>query len=150
MRKTTVLILLLSIFVMSCRSARKMTPVPQPSPPAARSVPAEPPKPAEPEKAEEIPVIEESFKFQRMEDEASHEVNRFFVILGSFRVPDNADRFKTRLAGEGFDPVILLSETGLNRISVNSYSREADARQRVLHIRRTYPQYHDAWLLIRR
>ncbi|MFO7922550.1 MAG: SPOR domain-containing protein [Bacteroidales bacterium] len=104
----------------------------------------------EPEPAEDIPVMEESFTFQNKEDEITREVNRFFVILGSFRISDNANRFKAALEEEGFDPVILLSETGLNRVSVDSYTSEADARQRVLEIRRSFPEYNDAWLLIRK
>lgn len=99
---------------------------------------------------EKIPVIEEKFDFERKEDEVIHEVNRYFVILGSFRISDNANRFRDHLATQGFDPVILLSETGFNRVCVNSYVNEAEARQRVMQIRRAYPQYNDAWLLIRK
>ena len=146
MRNLIILFLILVITFMSCRSARRMTPVEQPEPVVTEEVTEEP---AEVE-IEEIPVIKESFAFEREEDEISHEVSRFFVILGSFRVIDNANRFKAKLTDEGFDPVILLSETGLNRVCVDSYSHEADARQRVLQIRRAYPEYYDAWLLIRR
>jgi cell division protein FtsN len=154
MRKSVILIMIISFFALSCGSKKKMTPVPR-NPPAARTTPAQPApaQPAPPPAAvenEPIAVIEESFAFERKEDESSHDDNRFFVILGSFRVNENANRFKTKLSGEGFDPVILLSETGLNRVCVGSYSREADARQRVLQIRRSWPEYYDSWLLIRR
>jgi cell division protein FtsN len=149
MRKSVILILIISFFALSCGSKKKMTPVPR-NPPAARTTPAPPAPPPAPVQNETIAVIEESFAFERKEDETSHDDNRYFIILGSFRVNENADRFKTRLSGEGFDPVILLSETGLNRVCVGSYSREADARQRVLQIRRTWPDYYDSWLLIRR
>lgn len=140
-----------------------MTPVEYNSPPirpTAREPEKEPEKPEEPEVAEvpveqldlqeQIAMVEESFEFDNIEDEIDHQVNTFFVILGSFGVSDNANNFKTKLENEGFNPVILLSETGLNRLSIDSYSQEADARQRVLDIRRAYPEYNDAWLLIRR
>jgi cell division protein FtsN len=152
MRKSVILIMIISFFAMSCGSKKKMTPVPR-NPPAARTAPAPPAPPAPPPapvENERIAVIEESFAFERKEDATSHDDNRFFVILGSFRVNENASRFKTKLSGEGFDPVILLSETGLNRVCVGSFSREADARQRVLQIRRSWPEYYDSWLLIRR
>ncbi|MGF1587414.1 MAG: SPOR domain-containing protein [Bacteroidales bacterium] len=149
MRKSVILIMIISFFALSCGSKKKMTPVPR-NPPAARTAPAQPAPPPAAVEPETIAVIEESFAFERKEDETSHDDNRFFVILGSFRVNENANRFKTKLSGEGFDPVILLSETGLNRVSVGSFSREADARQRVLQIRRSWPEYYDSWLLIRR
>ncbi len=148
MRLTQILIVL-AISSMACKSGQQMTAVePPPPPPVNRNV-AERPEP-EIIEPEEIPVFEESFDFERKEDEVSHDINRFFVILGSFSVKQNADRFKSRLENEGYSPVILLSETGYNRVSVDSYSREADARQRVLQIRRSSPEFHDAWLLIRR
>ena len=142
-------LIVLAISLMACRSGRQMTAVEPPPPPPVYEPVAEEPEPdvVEPE---EIQVIEESFVFERKEDEVSHEVNRFFVILGSFRVIENANRFRAKLESEGFNPVILLSETGLNRVSVNSYSREPDARQRVMQIRRSYPEYYDTWLLIRK
>lgn len=136
MKKSFILIITFSVVMMSCGILKKMTPAPDARPPVAES--------------EQIEVIEESFAFEREEDETGHDSNRFFVILGSFRVNDNASRFKARLTGEGFEPVILLSETGLNRVCVDSYLSEADARQRVLQIRRSSPDYHDSWLLIRR
>lgn len=144
-----IFLILFALSLTACRSGRQMTAVEPPPPPPVYEPVAEEPEP-EIVEPEEIPVIEESFDFEREEDEVSHEVNRFFVILGSFRVIENANGFKAKLEREGFNPVILLSETGLNRVSVNSYSREPDARQRVMQIRRSYPEYYDAWLLIRK
>lgn len=142
------ILIVLAISSMACKSGQQMTAVePPPPPPVNRNVVER----TEPEnEPEEIPVVEESFDFELKEDEVSHDINRFFVILGSFSVKQNADRFKSRLENEGYSPVILLSETGYNRVCVDSYSLEADARQRVLQIRRSSPEFHDAWLLIRR
>lgn len=142
------ILIVLAISSMACKSGQQMTAVePPPPPPVNRNVVERPEPENEPE---EIPVVEESFDFELKEDEVSHDINRFFVILGSFSVKQNADRFKSRLENEGYSPVILLSETGYNRVCVDSYSLEADARQRVLQIRRSSPEFHDAWLLIRR
>ncbi len=124
-----------------------MVPADYPEPPPDEQIAEMPEEPVEPE---EIPVVEESFEFEREDDEIDHKVNRFFVILGSFRVSENAAKFKAELEEKGFDPVILLSETGFNRVCVDSFSEEAEARQRVMQIRRSYPEYYDAWLLIRR
>ncbi len=150
--RISLLLIVFALALVACKSGRRMTAVEPVEPYDYEFVDADPepdPEPVLPP-TREFPVVEESFKFEKREDEVTHEINRFFVILGSFKVHENANRFRTQLAGEGFNPVILLSETGFNRVSVDSYSREIDARQRVLQIRRTYPRYHDAWLLIRR
>lgn len=99
---------------------------------------------------EVIPVREERFTFDNTEDEVTHDENTYFVIMGSFRMRDNAERFMGSLRGLGFEPVILLSETGYHRISVNSYDEESPARTRIHHIRNNYPEYYDTWLLIRK
>ncbi len=111
-----------------------ITPEPQPEP--------------EPEPAE-ILVVEERFTFDKKEDKESHAQNSYFVILGSFSYKDNAERFMETLRAQGFSPVILLSEVGFHRVSVNSYDNETDARVRIERIRNTHPEYHDLWLLIR-
>lgn len=146
MRKLFVFMLIVAL-LPACKSGQQMTAV-EPSEPEIYE-PVEQPKP-EAELPEEIPVLEESFDFELPEDEVNHDVNTYFVILGSFRISNNAGRFKVKLEKEGFDPVILLSETGLHRVCVNSYSQEDEARQRVLNIRRSFSEYHDAWLLIRK
>jgi cell division septation protein DedD len=145
--RITLLLFVLALSLSSCGSGRQMSAT---EPPLTVSEPVAEEPEQEPEPAEVIPVLEESFTFESREDEKPREVNRFFVILGSFRISDNANRFKASLEEEGFDPVILLSETGLNRVSVDSYNSETDARQSVLDIRRSFPEYNDAWLLIRR
>lgn len=114
--------------------AEVITPDPQPEP--------------EPEPAE-ILVVEERFTFDKKEDKESHDQNSYFVILGSFSYKDNAERFIEMLKAQGFSPMILLSEVGFHRVSVNSYDNETDARVRIERIRNAYPEYHDLWLLIR-
>ncbi len=110
-------------------------------------------KPAEDagEKAnkEEVSMRAEKFEFEKKQDKEANEQNTFFVILGSYSEKENADRFKTKLSGQGFKPFVLLSETGNLRICVNSYKDEMQARERVLSIRNRLPEYLDAWLLIK-
>lgn len=146
--RTALLFLLCALLFTACKSGRQMTAVEPPPQPVYEPV-AGTPEPVI-EAPEEIFVAEESFDFEREEDEVLHEVNRFFVILGSFRVGENAGRFMGQLEERGFDPVVLVSGTGFNRVCVDSYVNETDARQRVLQIRRSFPEFHDAWLLIRK
>jgi cell division protein FtsN len=73
----------------------------------------------------------------------------FYVILGSFSIQDNAQRFKKQLMAQDFFPVgILVNQNGLYRVSVDSYDDETQARNRIREIRQKFPQYSDVWLLI--
>ena len=76
--------------------------------------------------------------------------NRFYIILGSFSVYENAQKFKKQLMAEEFFPGILINEAGLYRVSVNSYDDEGVARSRVGEIRQKFPKYSDLWLLIKK
>ena len=91
----------------------------------------------------------EAFTFAQ-EGDAYNYQGSYFVILGSFGSPDNANRFKSTLSSEGFNPTVLHSASGYYRVCVNSYENESEARQRVGQIRNDYPKYADAWLLIKK
>ncbi|MFN3555031.1 MAG: SPOR domain-containing protein [Bacteroidales bacterium] len=97
-----------------------------------------------------IRAVEERFTFTRDEDRDLRDLHPYFVIIGSFRSRENANRYTQELIAKGFVPVILLSETGFHRVSVDSFMMESDARQRILQIRRSFPEHSDTWLLIRK
>ncbi len=97
-----------------------------------------------------IMSLEESFTFTSDEDKDQHDEKAYFVIIGSFRNKDNADRYLETIQNKGFEPVILLSETGLHRVSVDSYNMENDARARIMQIRSQFQEHEDTWLLIRK
>lgn len=73
---------------------------------------------------------------------------KYYIIIGSFQVLDNARRFSNDLTNEGFSPILLESEHGFFRVSVASFNDELDARSRLAQIRSQYPKYNDVWLLI--
>jgi hypothetical protein len=75
---------------------------------------------------------------------------RFYIILGSFGVYENAQKFKKQLMAKNFFPGILVNKANLYRVSVNSYDDEATARARVSEIRQKFPEYGDLWLLIKK
>ncbi len=96
-----------------------------------------------------VSMRKEQVTFTTQEDKASNETNNFFVILGSFGELNNAKNYRETLLNKGFTPIILHSETGYYRVCVNSYQVEGEARNRVAQIRNTYPEFSDAWLLIK-
>jgi cell division protein FtsN len=75
---------------------------------------------------------------------------KFYIILGSFGVMENAQKFKKQLMTEDFFPGILVNEAGLYRVSVNSFDDEAAARSRIGEIRQKFSKYNDLWLLIKK
>jgi cell division protein FtsN len=74
---------------------------------------------------------------------------KFFVIIGSFRVPENVEKYKKEMRAEGFSPFVLRNEEGLYRVAVFSYDDEKRARDKVRAIKRAFPHHDDTWLLIK-
>jgi len=75
---------------------------------------------------------------------------RFYIIIGSFGVYENAQKFKKQLMSEDFFPGILVNESGLYRVSVDSYDDESIARTRISDIQLKFPKYSDVWLLVKK
>lgn len=99
-------------------------------------------------KSEPVTVREE--KVKAVDQSGAETIYRYYVIVGSFQVLDNARNFRTQLIQEQFVPVILESEIGFYRVSVAAFNQEADARAKIDQIRNNYDQYRDTWLLIRK
>ncbi|WP_163710671.1 SPOR domain-containing protein [Mangrovibacterium lignilyticum] len=92
----------------------------------------------------------ETFTFDQKDDATRYQGSTFFVIIGSFSSVENANKYKQELIPQGFNPIVLHSETGYYRVCVNSYANETAARQRVNQIRTDFPKYADTWLLIKK
>jgi len=136
-----VVIFAMLLFFPSCKS-KKMTAVER----VPTQVIQEPVSQPAAQELADIPVRTERFTFERPEQAVTHD---FFVIVGSYSMPENAERARTILTRQGFTPIVLRSDAGMSRMCINSYTNEAEARKRVQEIRRNFPEYHDAWLLIR-
>ncbi|MGQ1783502.1 MULTISPECIES: SPOR domain-containing protein [unclassified Saccharicrinis] len=98
-------------------------------------------------KEKPIVVKEEKVKVIESNDDVAH---KYYVIIGSFKVLNNARNYKSTLIEEGFTPVILENQNGLYRVSVSAYNDEMDARNKVGSIRVKFEKYNDTWLLIRK
>lgn len=83
-------------------------------------------------------------------DEKMPDAHRYFVIIGSFRNPDNAKKYQEQILKKGFTSDILKNEAGLYRVSVLSTDMIESAREDVRRIRRVFPEYYDTWLLIQK
>ncbi|NPA36377.1 MAG: SPOR domain-containing protein [Chlorobi bacterium] len=103
-------------------------------------------KPKVKPEVKKIVVKEEKVKMLEIEKEQF----KYYVIIGSFRILDNAKNYKQQLIKEGFTPVLMENENGLYRVSVAAYNDEQAARNKIAEIRSKYEKYSDVWLLIRK
>jgi nucleoid DNA-binding protein len=70
----------------------------------------------------------------------------FAIIIGAFRIRDNAERIVAKLCNEGHKAVIIdQTKTGLFRVSIDSYSNREEAIRELADIRAV--DYPAAWLL---
>jgi len=74
----------------------------------------------------------------------------YFVIIGSFKIPENAKKHQGDVMKDGFRSVILKNENGLYRVSVLATNDIEVARNEIRRIWKTFPQYSDTWLLIQK
>jgi len=95
---------------------------------------------------EKIIVKEEKVKLLDIENEAF----KYYVIIGSFKILNNAKNYNLELTKEGFIPILMENESGLYRVSVAAYNDETASRKRIAEIRSQYKKYNDVWLLIRK
>jgi cell division protein FtsN len=105
-------------------------------------------------KTEEKQLSEPSIEIKEVEeklvsiDEKLPDPHRYFVIIGSFRNPDNAKKYQGQILKKGFSSEILKNEAGLYRVSVISTDEIEPAREDIRRIWRMFPEYNDTWLLV--
>jgi cell division protein FtsN len=145
MRNLKILLLVSVISLASCKTQRI---APKPEPVVQETV-AKSEVSTKPSKSAPVASKEERFTVAKGEN-ADYGDNKYFVILGSFSVVENAKRLKETLASENFHPVILLNENGMYRVCGNSYADEGMARSRIAEIREKFTSYKDVWLLIKK
>jgi cell division protein FtsN len=154
MKKVLFIVLIAGIAMASCKSSKKAASTAfEPAVTQTSTTPA--PKVFQVPEVKETPPVQddkpisvrkESFTFTQPEDQNQ---NSYFIIVGSFSSMDNAKNFRQTLMSEGFTPIVVQSETGYYRVTVDSFTSEAPARTRLMQIRQSYPKYSDAWLLIK-
>ena len=144
--KSFLLILFVAVFVLfSCKTQKPAAS----SEPAIQEEIAPPPPPEEEPEPEAEPIIE---KVEVIVEETGPmpKVYDYFVIMGSFRILENAHKRQEVLQKMGFSSELLRNDEGLYRVSVMASNVITDARKEILRVRTTYSDYSDTWLLIRK
>jgi len=95
----------------------------------------------------EVPIKEVKEKLLP-NNELIPDPHRYFVIIGSFRNPENAKRYQVQINKDNFISEILKNESGLFRVSVMATNEIDEARNEIRRIRSSLPMYYDTWLLI--
>jgi cell division protein FtsN len=100
---------------------------------------------------EEKPITyrTENVEVAQTEDQAFANYN-YYVITGSFSSLENAATLKKEMKRLGYTPVILISDSGMYRVTAGQTNSESDARSVINKIRNTYSEYNDVWLLKRK
>jgi len=75
---------------------------------------------------------------------------KYFVIIGSFKDPENAKEHQVLVRKNGFTSEILKNDAGLYRVSVLATDDITAARSEVKRIWTKFPEYSDTWMLIRK
>jgi cell division protein FtsN len=147
MKNLNLMLIMLAVALAGCKT-QKIAPKPEPVA-QETAAPAKSATPSKTTKPGSVSSKEERFSSASGET-ADYGSNRYFVIMGSFSVLENAKRLKETLIAEDFQPVILVNESGMYRVCGNSYAEESAARARIADVRVKFPKYSDIWLLIRK
>jgi len=138
--------MIVAVFVLfSCKTQKPATT----SQPVVQEETAPPPPPEEDPEPEPEPIVEKEEVIVE-ETGPTPEVYDYFVIMGSFRILENAHKRQAVLQEMGFASELLRNDEGLYRVSVMGTNAITDARKEILRIRTTYSDYSDTWLLIRK
>ncbi|MDX9846714.1 MAG: SPOR domain-containing protein [Tenuifilaceae bacterium] len=73
--------------------------------------------------------------------------NRYHVIIGSFKVPNNASEFQKQMAKMGFqNPKIVESPNGFKMVSVGAFETYSKAANEILRINRGKEEPVEMWV----
>jgi len=73
--------------------------------------------------------------------------NRYHVIIGSFKVPSNADEYQKQVAKLGFqNPKIVESPNGFKMVSVGAFETYSKAANEIIRINRTKEEPVEMWV----
>jgi nucleoid DNA-binding protein len=78
-------------------------------------------------------------------EETLNQADKYYIVAGSFRKLQNAQKLKQRLANDGFDPRILQTSNGYFRVTINSFQNRDMAIRELQRIRQDLNR--SVWIL---
>lgn len=145
MKKIFFIVIILVLSISACKTSK-------PSiyqPPVEQIVVAEEPvQEVVVEEMPELPVVVKTEEVTLVNEENNDDkMFDFYVIIGSFKKQENANKLQEQQISKGYSSVVLKSETGMFRVAVTGTNSEYEARQLIGEIRVKTPEHNDAWLL---
>lgn len=140
MRNLPLLLFIMLLGLVACSTQKKSQSEANTEPPVVQSQETLI-KPAQEIQEKEEVIIEEPG------EELS--IYKYYVIIGSFSIRENAMQHQEDIAQSGFISELLQNQEGLYRVSVMGTNDEQVARQEIFRIRKSHPEYEDTWLLKR-
>ena len=95
------------------------------------------------------PITEVEEKLVAVSDQLP-DPHKYFVVIGSFRNPENVKKYQGQISKDGFNAEIIRNEAGLYRVYTMASNDVGTARSEIHRIRMLYPKYSDVWLLIQK
>ncbi len=100
------------------------------------------------QEAEKAVVVKEE-KVRVIESKAKTDDNcRYHIIIGSFKMLQNARQICQDAIAKDFLPSIMENEEGMYRVGVYSSATEKTAREKIAALRKSHPEYVGMWLLV--
>lgn len=109
----------------------------------------------EPPRDEVVPVVvdDAAVRYEKITPAQGEDVNglkRYSVVIGSFQNATNARALKSRMADQGYNPILAQNEQSMYRVIVTSFDdKESAVRSRESIKSMFSPQFQDAWILER-
>lgn len=99
------------------------------------------------EQAEQVVVKEEKVKVVESKADVD-DSHRYHIIIGSFKLLQNARQQCEDAISKDFLPSIMENEEGMYRVGIYSSATEKTARNKIAQLRKSHPEYVGMWLLI--
>lgn len=104
------------------------------------------------QEAEELRIQQEEEQARleearRIEEEARLKaLNKYHLIVGSFKVPSNATRYHEKIRSKGYDSQIILAKNGFHLVTMHSYDNFRSAVNELRNMTRAGE--YEVWLYV--
>lgn len=147
MKKILFIAIALPLMISACKTS-KQAPLKQSAyqPPVQQVLEKEMPDEKVPEV--DIPETPIMMKIEEVTIEKSNDqkLYAFYVIIGSFSMPENAHTLQDQQLAKGVQAIVLKSGTGMLRVACLGTDSEQEARKKIGEIRKG-KELRDVWLL---
>jgi cell division protein FtsN len=96
------------------------------------------------QQAEEQARLEENRRIE--EAERLKALNKYHLVVGSFKVPGNATRYHEKILAKGFDSQIVMAKNGFHLVTMKSYDNFRTAANELRSVTRAGE--YEVWLYV--